>query len=960
MPEQGLLTPLAWAAATALGAMALLLPPLRRWRGQPGAAWLLAIGPLLAFVSLIGLRPAAGAPLLWRMPWLPHLNLWLSFYLDGLSALFGLIVAGIGALVFLYAGGYFKGDDSAPRFLTYLALFMLSMLGLVMAGDVITLFIFWEGTSITSFLLVAHKTKDEAARRGAFKALFITGGGGIALLAGLLLLAQVSGGSEFSVILASGAELRQSALYPVILGLIAFGAFTKSAQFPAHIWLPGAMSAPTPASAYLHSATMVKAGIYLLARLNPALGNTDAWFWLLSLVGLTTMLAGAYLGFKQNDLKALLAYSTVSQLGVLVMLIGQDTEIAFKALVVGVLAHALYKSSLFLVAGIVDQAAGTRDLRRLGGLGRRVPFTFGVAVVGALSMAGLPPLFGFLAKETLLATVTHPTIPASITLLFPAAAVAAGALLLAQAGLLVWETFLGQPGEARLRVSRPSRVMLLAALAPALLSLAIGLLPEPQALAALLAAAAAAAFGGPVKVSLALWTGINVPLLLSILAISLGLLLFLNRQGLRALQNRVPARYAFEGLYEGVLAGSDRLAYWATRLQGGKLRTYLSIMLAAALLLWAAAAAWGGAVGWQPRSLLTLPPLSFAGEAAILRVLAILIAVGSAVATIFLRRDFSAVIALTTVGLGVALLMVLEPAPDVGLVQIVVDILSTVILVLALARLPRIQRYRAGALTFAQSRGSLLRDALLSLGAGLVVAWLTLVALLTRPRPSIPTPFFAANAKPLTGAKDIVGAIVVDFRALDTLIEITVFALAGLGVYTLLRYASRAAGDQVAQAPPAMARFLPTLGIVGQPTSSFVHALAYAVLPLAMVIAVTHMMYGHDQPGDGFTAGVIISLAVAFWYVVFGYQAAKQRLAWLKPLPLIGAGLLLAMAVGLTAALITGSLLAPVDFGALLGLPLPTGFNLSTSFLFEVSICLAVLGSASLMLDTLGHPGEEG
>lgn len=959
MPEQGLLTPLAWAAATALGAMALLLPPLRRWRGHPAAAWLLALGPLLAFASLLTIHTRAGGPLWWRMPWLPALDLWITFFVDGLSTLFGLIVTGIGVLVFVYAGAYFRGDESAPRFLTYLALFMFSMLGLVLAGDVITLFIFWEGTSITSFLLVAHKTKDEKARQGAFKALFITGGGGIALLAGLLLLAHVSGGSEFSVILASGASLRGSPLYPLILALIAFGAFTKSAQFPAHIWLPGAMSAPTPASAYLHSATMVKAGIYLLARLNPALGNTDAWFWLLSLVGLATMLTGAYLGLKQNDLKSLLAYSTITQLGVLVMLIGQDTEIAFKGLVIGILAHALYKSSLFLVAGIVDQATGTRDLRRLGGLWRALPFAFAIAGIGALSMAGLPPLFGFLAKETLLATVVHPTIPASIGILFPAATVAAGALLLAQAGLLVWGTFLGAPADPGLRVARPSRLMLLAALAPALLSLAIGLLPEPRGLAALLAAAAAAAFGGPVKVSLALWTGINVPLLLSIVAISLGVLIFRHRHALRALQNRVPERYAFEQLYKGVLAGSDRLAFWATRLQNGKLRTYLSIMLASALLLTTAGLWLNHTPLWNVDYLLTLPSFSFAGEVALLRVLAILIVVGSALATIFLQRDFFAIIAMTTVGLGIALLMVLEPAPDVGLVQIVVDILSTVILVLALARLPRIQRYRAGALTFAQSRGSLLRDALLSLGAGLTVAWLTLTALLTRPRISIPTPFFAANAKPLTGAKDIVGAVVVDFRALDTLIEITVFALAGLGVYTLLRYASRTAGDQVAQAPPAMARFLPTLGITGQPTSPFVHALAYAVLPLAMLIAVTHMMYGHDQPGDGFTAGVIISLAVAFWYVVYGYEDTKQRLFWLKPLQLIGAGLLLALATGLTAALISGYLLAPVDFGKILGLPLPSGFNLSTSFLFEVAICLAVLGSAALMLDTLGHPGGE-
>jgi multicomponent K+:H+ antiporter subunit A len=302
--------------------------------------------------------------------------------------------------------------------------------------------------------------------------------------------------------------------------------------------------------------------------------------------------------------------------------------------------------------------------------------------------------------------------------------------------------------------------------------------------------------------------------------------------------------------------------------------------------------------------------------------------------------------------------MVLEPAPDVALVQVVVDILSTVILVLAITRLPRIQRHRANALTFAQSRGSLARDALLALGAGGAVALITLQALVSRPRSSLVTPYYEANAKTLTGAKDIVGAIVVDFRGYDTLIEITVFAMAGLGVYTLLRYASKTAGDAVSNPPPARAKVLATRGIGGQPTSAFVHALAYATLPLAMVIAVTHMMYGHNQPGDGFTAGVIISLGIAFWYVVFGYANTKQRLTWLRPKRLIGAGLLLAIAQACIAALVNGSFFSPVDFGAMIGLPLPEGFTLSTSFLFEVSICLAVLGSASLMLDTLGHPGE--
>ena len=503
--------------------------------------------------------------------------------------------------------------------------------------------------------------------------------------------------------------------------------------------------------------------------------------------------------------------------------------------------------------------------------------------------------------------------------------------------------------------------MWLAPAIPAGLSLLLGLAPEPQFMADFLANAAQAAYGGTVKVSLALWTGLNVPLLLSAIAISAGLLIFYFRARVRAVLLSRSNGFGFQDIYEGVLAGIDRLAAWATRLQGGKLRAYLAIMLGSTLLLLAAAAAFGQTALWNADNLLTLPKLDFTGEVSLLRLVAIFVILGSAIATVALQRDFAAIIALSATGLGMALFMVLEPAPDVALVQVVVDILSTVILVLALTRLPRLQRHRAHALTFAQSRGGrsgVARDALLALGAGVAVATVTLIALVSRPRASLVTPYYEANAKTLTGAKDIVGAIVVDFRGYDTLIEITVFALAGLGIYTLLRYASKTAGDAVSKPPPARARILATKGIGGQPTSAFVHALAYATLPLAMVIGVTHMMYGHNQPGDGFTAGVIISLGIAFWYVVFGYDNTKQRLPWLKPRQLIGAGLLLAITQASVAAGVNGSFFSPVDFGAMIGLPLPEGFTLSTSFLFEVSICLAVLGSASLMLDTLGHPGE--
>jgi len=923
-----------------------------RWMG-----WLLSLAPAVAFGLLLvqSLPVLAGQTVRWSIGWMPSLGLNFSLMLDGLSLLFALLVAGIGILVVIYSGYYFTEPESQlnhhARFFAYLMLFMTSMLGLVMAGDVISLFVFWEGTSITSFLLVAYKYKDEEARRSAFRALFITGGGGIALLAGLLLIAHSAGSLDFTTIAGSGDALRANALYPVMFGLVALGALTKSAQAPAHFWLPGAMSAPTPASAYLHSATMVKAGIYLLARLHPALGQTDLWFWTLSVIGLATMLIGAYVGFTQHDLKALLAYSTVSQLGVLVMLIGQDTEVAFKALAIGVLAHALYKSSLFLVVGIVDHETGTRDLRQLGGIWRAMPITFIVSTVAALSMAGLPPLFGFLAKETLLATATHPNVPSTVDVIFPAAAVVAGALILAQAGLIVLDGFLGK-AKVEHHAHEPPVAMWLAPALPAALSLAIGVLPEPQAIATLLASAAAASYGAPVKVSLALWTGINVPLVLSAIAVSTGLTILAIRSRLRALLERISGAIRLSVLYDGALTGIDRLAWLATRVQNGKLRLYLAVMLlsmAGMMLL----------IG-RPN----LPPLQIAAAMqqpalTLLRVFTLVVISVAAIASVLLRRDLFAILALTTSGLSVAVLMLLEPAPDLALVQVVVESLTLVILVLALTRLPREQRARAFELTFRQSYLGLARDFVIAVVSGAMMFVIVLTALGTRPRESQLTPFFEQNAKPLTSANDIVGAIIVDFRAFDTLIEIAVFATAGLAIYTLLRYASYKAGDRDVFQPirDQWARFL--RGTASPRTSPFVQALALFLLPFTLVLAIIHVLYGHDQPGDGFTAGVIVSLGVASWYVSFGYEETKRRLYWFNPANFIGLGLLLALGSAASAAIINGSFFSPVDFGKRLGMDfLPAGVYLSTATLFELAICLTVVGSAVLMLDTLGHPKD--
>ena len=1013
--------------------------------------WLLALAPLSAFVLLMMQTPAiiAGETFTNSFAWLPTLGIQFSFLLDGLSALFGLLVAGIGTLIVIYAGYYFAGShEPAPngqgslasnepphtnhrplntdsRFFFYILLFMASMLGLVLAGDVITLFIFWEFTSITSFLLVAYKTKDNAARRGAFKALFITGGGGIALLAGLLFVSAVAGGTDFATILSSGDVLRSDAWYPVMLGLVLVGAFTKSAQVPAHIWLPNAMSAPTPASAFLHSATMVKAGIYLLARMFPALGGTEMWLWTLTIFGTLTMLTGAIIGMKQTDLKAVLAYSTISQLGVLVFLIGQSDAAAFKALVIGVIAHAFYKGGLFLIAGIVDHSTGTRDLRKLGRIRKMMPFSFIIAAVVGMSAAGLPPLLGFLSKETLLADIVEHPEPGIWAVLLPAAAVIMGAFMLAEAAVLVLDTFVTRPGagfpKAYLDLpltgageDDPEDVEEIDTHHPASPPLAggteggtlhaheapAGMLLGPAVLAALsllvtvvplafttdfLAAAASAAYGAPVKVSMELFHGINLPLILSIVAITLGVILFIARQPVRAVLLRLDDRFSMNRLYDATLAGIDKLAFRVTRTQAGRVRHYLMVMiitiLGLLLLFGAVPQVLAGAL--SPEFLAReLEELSNVQNG--LRVFSLVLAVAASFVSVIIKRDLFAILALGASGLAMALLIALEPSPDVALVQVIVDILTTVVLVLALSRLPRAQREKAEQFNHSRSATNVPRDMILSALIGGVVTVMCLYAFMSRPRETVVTPYYEANSKSLTGAADIVGAIVVDFRGFDTMIEITVFSMAGAGVYTLLRHAMKKretvklesklqAGDHGGAeeaietpggpgAPQHPTRdLLPDFikGIGSVRTSSFVHMLAYVSLPVSLVVACVHMIFGHDQPGDGFTAGVIISLAVGLWYVVFGYEHAKSRLGMLKPSLLIGAGIMTVMIGSIAPVFLGGTFFSPYDFGAAIGLPLPEGFYLSTSFLFEIAICLSVLGSATFILDTLGHPERD-
>ena len=780
------------------GVILYLIRPERR----PWAGWLAALAPLVVTVWQI----AAASPFLgWdaaassgtladvqhgafhaeQYQWIETLGLALSFRLDGLSLLFGLIISGIGAAVALYTHYYLESDERQGYFYLSLFAFMASMLGLVWADNLLTLFVFWEGTSVTSYLLIGYSHRSAVARVGARNAFIVTASGGLALLAGMILLGQGSGSYTISEIIARPG-LTELELYPVILILILLGAFTKSAQFPFHWWLPGAMAAPTPASAYLHSATMVKAGIYLLARLHPALSGHPMWLWSLLIFGGITMLLGAVIAVRQWDMKALLAYATVSQLGVLTTLLAFRSEAALLAVVVGILAHALYKGPLFLVAGIVDHATGVRDLRKLAGLRRTLPVTSAVALVAVLSMAGIPPLFGFVAKEALLETffdaAEHGAIAGWIA--FAAAAVA-GAFFVTFSLTLLWEAFL-RPGSTGGPETSPQQSADLVAPTPIHHAPAAPFVAAPlilvacgtvapfalQPLGAFLAAAASAISGGTVHKQAALWHGFTPVLMTSLLAIAAGVWLFLNRSLLRRILARMPERLRGVVIFQGFLDGIYALAQITARFsQGYTLASQSAIVLLAAFV--------PVVVALRQVQLNDLIPATDILPGAPETIL-ILMTVVSAYVTVRVRTRLGAIISLGVVGVSVTLFYVFFSAPDLALTQLLIEVLTVVLLVLVFTKLPPDTRPPMRKLKQA-------RNVLVALAAGAFGFFLVLFnsSDAMQAAQSI-SGFFLHNAVPSGHGANVVNVILVDFRGFDTMGEITVLALAALGGYALL------------------------------------------------------------------------------------------------------------------------------------------------------------------------------
>ncbi len=755
-------------AIASIFALALVAPTLHRFT-RTLTGWVLALVPaaIAIYVGSSGATVGAGNQLRSSLPWSPELGISLSFVLDGLSVLFVLLICGIGALVLVYSGGYLAGNPHVGRFYSFLLLFMGAMLGLVLADNILLLFLFWELTSISSYLLIGFTHQREESRAAAQQALLITGSGGLVLLIGLITLGMVGGSFELSVLLAQGDIIRVSPLYGLIVALVCVGAFTKSAQFPFHFWLPGAMEAPTPVSAYLHSATMVKAGIYLLARLSPMLNGTDLWVIVVSTVGAITMIVGGVLALYQTDLKRVLAYSTVSALGTLVLLLGIGTDEAINAAMVFLLAHALYKGALFMVAGIVDHETGTRNLEKLGGLRRTMPITTVIAVLAAVSLSGFGPIVTFIGKELILEAVLHVERFAAPLVV---SVVISGALFTTAALIVGIRPFFGI---AKPTPKHPHEAPVAMWLGPALLAVAglvLGIFPNLIE-RSLVAGAISVVRGAPATLDLYLWHGFNIALMLSITSVVTGVALYFAWAFLRrttSIVERVLGFWPGNG-YRLTIDAINRLARRVTGvLQNGYLRYYILTILVTTVLF----------VGWTLVIRQGFLPAVTWTDVRFYEVALALLMLAAAMYAVVAPGRLSAVTALGIVGYGVALIYILYGAPDLAMTQILVETLTVILFVLVFYHMPRFQHFSKPLARF--------RDAIVSLSVGALMTVLILIVTATPPQSRLQD-FYSANSKLLAHGSNIVNVILVDFRGMDTFGETVVLGVAAFGVFALLK-----------------------------------------------------------------------------------------------------------------------------------------------------------------------------
>ncbi len=726
--------------------------------------------PLFLFFAAVSMLPKtmAGGFYRFEFPWIPSLGVQMSFMLDGLSVLFALIISGIGFFVTLYSADYFHGHHHTGRFFVFLHAFMLSMLGLVATDNALALFVFWELTTIFSYLLIGFEHEKESSRSSARQALLVTGAGGLALLIGILLLEIISGTYEISQMEAITLQLKSHPLYGIILITIFIGAFTKSAQFPFHFWLPNAMAAPTPISAFLHSATMVKGGIYLLARFHPILGGTDAWTMILVIIGAITAVTGALMSLGQSDLKKILAYTTVTALGIMTLFLGGKTTYSLTAAITFLLVHSLYKSALFLIAGIIDHQTGTRRIDQLGGLWDSMPFTAFAAVTACFSMAGFPLFFGFIGKEIMykgaLAESMFPFLATTTVVL-------SNALMVAVAGILVIRPFLGQAGDYYATVREASPYMWSGPVILGGLDILFGIMPDWVG-RWLVEPAVRAVHYTAEDIELSFFHGINEPLLLSIITLVLGIRFYLKQQFLYKWVNITFDKFPLTAsqAYDRIIESIAGLGKFQTRLiQNGSLHRYFFVVAAFFVI----SAGYGYISRVESFPSIIFPLLSW-------REFFLTTVIWAAVVTVVITRSrLLAVCGLGIIGAGIAMIFLSFGAPDVALTQLLVETLTVIIVSSILLRLPRLS------LKPIKHRPQRIFDAILSLGAGILITTLLLAVLSNDLDRSITT-FFEQNSYLAAHGRNIVNVILVDFRSMDTLGEIIVVATAGLAGYALI------------------------------------------------------------------------------------------------------------------------------------------------------------------------------
>jgi multicomponent K+:H+ antiporter subunit A len=890
---------------------------------SPAAAGLVMLASVAPQV-LAGEIPAI------RAPWVPLLGLDVSLRVDALGWLFAALILGIGLLIVAYTRFYLSAKDDFARFLALLLLFQGAMLGIALAGNVLLLLIFWELTSLSSFLLIGFKSQYAEGRQGARMALAVTGGGGLALIAGLVLLGQIAGSFELADILMRGEAIRSSHLYPVALALILLGCFTKSAQFPFHFWLPHAMAAPTPVSAYLHSATMVKAGVFLLARLWPALAGSELWTLLVATTGLVTMVVAAAIALHRHDLKSILAYSTVSHLGLLTMLLGFGTPAAAQVAIFHLINHALFKAALFMNAGIIDHETGTRDIRVLGGLAGLMPITATLGTIAAASMAGLPPFGGFLSKELMLEEVWHTPLWGPNWLL-PAAVVAGASLSVAYSLRYVRGLYFGaRPASFPQTPHDPGIGLWLPSALLVALTVLVGLFPQALTKAVVAAAASATTGGTAPAFKPMLWHGLTPALAMSVIAVAVGAVLLWRHAALQRVWDSLVLPDA-KRLFEAGVEGAVRLARALTQaVHNGSLQRQLALVFSAALALgaWGIMSAAPLAAGTRPT--ISAPPVAI--------FLWLLLLAGVVAVCAAQAQRFISLIYLSIIGLVVSLAFVYLSAPDLALTQISVEVVTILLLLLALNLLPKQPPALSGT-------GRRLRDAGLGVIGGGAIGWAAYAVMTRAPHDPI-SAYHWANAKSGGGGTNVVNVILVDFRAFDTFGEIIVLGIAALAIFALLQPASRGAAGK------ALRDWVPDM-----PRSPEYHPMMFAVaarllLPLASMIGIYIFLRGHNLPGGGFIAGLVFAIAMLMQYMASGYDWSSERRRLDEHL-MIAAGVLIATLTGLGALAFGAPLFTSwFDYFAL---PLVGEFELTSAMAFDIGVALTVVGAVMLALKELSH-----